>query len=314
MPPWRSLIALALIVAFTGCSPSDDADDAGAAAAPEASIGETDADTSTDAASDTRSGVGQPADRLVLVRNLVTEAEADDAIALLADQGFDGFVKQPSGVLLPTATEGWDVVRPGLAERDASQLAAAIATDPEVPYVGTIFVVVDDDADGATDGDADGDGGESGAPNLPSGTATVTVGAQTWTFDLTGGEGMCSTSSSNGVVGTGRAFDASGATDPSGAVLSMNIYPEDWEAKGTQANSIRVDTPGEDADWRTAAPGTADEAGIPELADAVVNTWTYDDGWAAGTATFYLESSFDDAELDLGDLLTETGSFEINCR
>ena len=300
-------------MAFTGCSSGEDSDDAGAAAAPEASAGEPDADTSADAASDTSNGVAQPADRLVLVRNLVTEAEADDAIALLADQGFDGFVKQPSSVLLPTATEGWDVVRPGLAERDARQLTVAIATDPEVPYVGTIFVVDDDDADGDVDGDG-GEGGGSGAPSLPSGTATVTIGTRSWTFDLTGGEGMCSTSSSNGVIATGRALDASGATDPSGAVLSMNIYPEDWEARGTQANSIRVDTPGDDADWRTAAPGTADEAGSPELADAVVSTWTYDDGWAAGTATFYLESSFDDVQLDLGDLVTETGSFEINCR
>lgn len=94
----------------------------------------------------------------------------------------------------------------------------------------------------------------------------------------------------------------------------MNIYPEDWEAQGTQANSIRVDAAGDDADWRTAAPGTAEESGIPEVAGAVVSTWSYDDGWASGTATFYLESSLEDAEVGLDDLVTETGSFEINCR
>ncbi len=203
------------------------------------------------------------------------------------------------------------MVRPGLTEREADQLAVAIATDLEVPYVGTIFV---DHAADTGDSATNAGDGAAGAPSLASGTAAVTVGAQSWTFDLTGDEGLCSTSSSNGVVGSGRALDASGSTDPSGAVLSMNIYPEDWEARGTQANSVRVDAPGDDTDWRTAAPGTVTESGLTGLADAVVDTWTYHDGWATGTATFYLESSLDDAELGLGDLVTERGSFEINCR
>ena len=296
-----------LVLIVAGCSSGDAADDS----APDPTE-VLDADEDGDAGDGAVDDAGvEPTDRVVLVRNLVTETEADDAIALLTDQGFGGFVKQRSSELNPTATEGWDVVRPGLTESEADRLAVAIATDLEVPYGGTIFI--DDGAAIAATSDRTGDGA-IGAPSLPSGTATVTVGAQSWTFDLTGVDGLCTTSASNGVVGTGRAVDASGAADPAGALLSMNIYPEDWEARGTQANSIRVDTPGDDADWRTAAPGTADEAGIPALADAVVGTWNYDDGWAAGTATFYLESSLDEAKLGLGDLVTETGSFEINCR
>lgn len=319
MSPWGRLTAFALILAVAGCSSGDDSDgsrrtdEPTEASASDDDVGAVDGDVESDESVDQN----QPADRLVLVRNLVTEPEADDAIALLADNDFDGFVKQPSSELLPTATEGWDVVRTGLTADEANQLVIAIATDLEVPYAGTIFV--DEGAEDGADEAPSGDGGDdaSGGPTVPSNTAVVTVGSQTWTFALSGDEGSCSVGglrADNGVVGTGRALDASGTIDAAGALLTMNIYPEDWEPQGTQTNAIRVDAPGDDADWSTAGLLAADETGVPELAGAVVDAWTYEDGWATGTATFALESSLDEAQFSDGELATDTGSFEINCR
>jgi hypothetical protein len=75
-----------------------------------------------------------------VVRNLVTEQEADDALALLAANGFEGFIKQSSAELADVSAEGWDVVIKGLTSQEATALLIQIATDPDVPYSGVIFI------------------------------------------------------------------------------------------------------------------------------------------------------------------------------
>jgi hypothetical protein len=80
------------------------------------------------------------ATRVLVVRNLVTEQEADDALTLLAENGFEGFIKQSSAELADVSADGWDVVIKGLTSQEATDILIQIASDPEVPYSGVIFI------------------------------------------------------------------------------------------------------------------------------------------------------------------------------
>lgn len=80
------------------------------------------------------------ANRILVVRNLVTEQEADDALALLAENGFEGFIKQSSAELADVSPDGWDVVIKGLTSQEATDILIRIVSDPEIPYSGVIFI------------------------------------------------------------------------------------------------------------------------------------------------------------------------------
>jgi hypothetical protein len=97
--------------------------------APSSPADTSDADTEEEAAT-----------RVVVVRNLVTEQEADDALALLAENGFEGFTKQSSAELADVSADGWDVVIKGLTSQEATEILIQIASDLEVPYSGVIFI------------------------------------------------------------------------------------------------------------------------------------------------------------------------------
>ncbi len=310
---WKLCRLSLLVVTFfiVGCSSGSESSNATAPA----STTEAPGDEAVATNGDNPDQAEQPTDRIVQVRNLVTEPEADEAIQLLSANGFDGFIKQPSSVLFPTATEGWDVVHLNLTAGEANKLAILVTADPEVPYAGIVLVAEASTAAEPVNGSASS---ATGTPGIASQTAVVTVGTKSWSFALSGDEGHCSVGGlrggDNGVIGTGRAVDASGNPDPAGALVTMNIYPEKFIPRGTQSNAVGVDAPGDDADWGTAGPGIIADAEVPALADAVVHSWTYSDGWATGTATFVLESSVDEAQYFDGELVTEAGSFEINCR
>ena len=99
--------------------------------------------TSTTTSSPAGTSGAQPDDevnRVLVVRNLVTEQEADDALALLAENGFEGFIKQSSAELADVSADGWDVVIKGLTSQEATDILIQIASDPEVPYSGVIFI------------------------------------------------------------------------------------------------------------------------------------------------------------------------------
>ena len=78
--------------------------------------------------------------RVVVVRTLVTEEAADAALVLLAANGFEGFTKQSSAELADVSADGWDVVIKGLTYQEATDILIRIASDPEVPYSGVIFI------------------------------------------------------------------------------------------------------------------------------------------------------------------------------
>ncbi len=70
---------------------------------------------------------------MVRVQHEVDEAAADEALAVLAANGFDEFTKEAS------AGDGFDVVAQGLTEDGASALVVRLTTDPDVSYLGVIF-------------------------------------------------------------------------------------------------------------------------------------------------------------------------------
>jgi hypothetical protein len=148
-------------------------------------------------------------------------------------------------------------------------------------------------------------------------TAVISVGADTWTFSMSGSPGtMCKTKmlgNKDGITAMGTELGPDGAPLPRGARLEMNVYPEDWTPRGTQSHSIKIIGPGDDADWNTATPTLIKKN--PEISDltrAVVHDWSFRGGWAAGTATFYLKDSLSRAQTG-GDLVLVDGSFEVSC-
>jgi len=129
----RYLLGLgSLLVAIIACgsesTPSTGGNSAATPTAPSAPTGTSDVQPEDEA------------NRVVVVRNLVTEQEADDALALLAENGFEGFIKQSSAELADVSADGWDVVIKGLTSQEATDILIRIASDPEVPYSGVIFI------------------------------------------------------------------------------------------------------------------------------------------------------------------------------
>ncbi|MFZ0491895.1 MAG: hypothetical protein WAM81_01715 [Acidimicrobiia bacterium] len=76
--------------------------------------------------------VGQGSDFFVRVQYQVDGATADETLSVLADNGFDQFVKEPAG-------DGFDVVARGLTEDGAAALVVRLTTDTDVPYAGVVF-------------------------------------------------------------------------------------------------------------------------------------------------------------------------------
>jgi hypothetical protein len=130
---FRYLLGLgSLLVAVNAC---------GSESTPSA-VDET-AATSTATSAPAGASDAEPEDevnRVVVVRNLVTEQEADEALALLAENGFEGSTKQSSAELADVSADGWDVVIKGLTSQEATDILIRIASDPDVPYSGVIFI------------------------------------------------------------------------------------------------------------------------------------------------------------------------------
>lgn len=155
------------------------------------------------------------------------------------------------------------------------------------------------------------------ASGLAVNTAVINVGPDTWTFSMSGGPGtMCKTKmlgNKDGITAMGNEVGPDGLLLPRGARLEMNVYPEDWTPRGTQSHSIKVIGAGSDADWNTATPTLIKKnPDINDLTRAVVHDWSFRDGWAAGTATFYLKDSLSRAQTG-GELVLVDGSFEVSC-
>ena len=155
------------------------------------------------------------------------------------------------------------------------------------------------------------------ASGLAINTAVINVGPDTWTFSMSGGPGtMCKTKmlgNKDGITAMGNEMGPDGAPLPRGARLEMNVYPEDWTPRGTQSHSIKIIRPGDDIDWNTATPTLIKKnPDISDLPRAVVHDWSFRNGWAAGTATFYLKDSLSRAQTG-GQMELADGSFEILC-
>lgn len=69
----------------------------------------------------------------VRVQHQIDEATADEALTVLAANGFNDFVKEKS------AGDGFSVVAHGLTEDDAASLIVRLTTDASVPYTGVVF-------------------------------------------------------------------------------------------------------------------------------------------------------------------------------
>ena len=124
---------LAAVALLAGCGGGDEEN---VATTSDASAADTGSDTSAGSLPDDESGDDAgPANRAVMVRNLVTEAEADEAIALLTEHGYDGFIKRVS----EQASDGWDVVKVGLTITEADALAVDVVVDPDIPYAGVLL-------------------------------------------------------------------------------------------------------------------------------------------------------------------------------
>lgn len=160
----------------------------------------------------------------------------------------------------------------------------------------------DNDSNGAAD-DGDDNGGAA--------VARVTIGDESWEFDLEHQFSTC--------ISLGGAIGAVGpAADGTEVTVDINLPPEDWESDssddGWAPPSVRLDDDVNDRQWRAGGDIITDMlAGRDGIEGASqVDSFSSDGGSGSGTATFIDMRAVTFAA---GDALPESvqGTFEVSC-
>lgn len=121
---WPTCLSLALFILLAGCA---------GGAQTEGSNPRTSADADSTSSTPTTEPQSEEGNRVyVLVATVVTETDADNVLAVLEENGFSGFVKEPSD-------GGFRVVARDLSPGDANELIVRLFGDTDVPYKGVAF-------------------------------------------------------------------------------------------------------------------------------------------------------------------------------
>lgn len=165
----------------------------------------------------------------------------------------------------------------------------------------------DDDDDGGNDDGGDDDGDAPGSES-----ATVTIGDETWEFELSSRFAAC--------IALGGAIGAVGpAADGTSVTVDISLPPEDWESQPAgdwDAPSLRINDKATDRDWRAGGDIMADVlAGVGASEDlSMVTSFSIDGSSASGTASFVEMRALQLAGAS-GEALPDAvqGTFEVSC-
>jgi hypothetical protein len=167
----------------------------------------------------------------------------------------------------------------------------------------------DDDAtESATTSDGSAAADEAPVEAGASASAEITVGDQTYSFDMAGIEQPCSVTDTS--VSGVFALDADGTPIPAGdpataLALSFVITPEDWETQNLQEPQIGVDDAAAGIRWQAGETGST----VIQPGQSQIDSWTRDGNAASGDATFVDLN----AVLAGGDVEPVSGTFDISC-
>ena len=180
--------------------------------------------------------------------------------------------------------------------------------DDDAPDSTTTAASGNNDSGGNNDNNDGDDGDDDGGG---AATASVTIGSDTWTFDLDSRFAAC--------IALGGAVGAVGpAADGSDVTVDISLPPEDWESDtsddGWEAPTVRVDDDVNNRQWRAGGDIIEQMLASRDDADGVsqVDSFSIDRDSGSGTATFIDQRAISFAA---GDALPESvqGTFEVSC-